>query len=204
MKDKELLTAIAGDDPRKHNDALKWLYSHPVVNAKIKEWVYATNLILAEPDDILQEAIVALNKSIRSGRFRGGSKVITYLLGICRNKLYDHFKKKSNLQYSEFLTMIGDDSLGYDPFAEGEEEALEKQRIEVLHQILEQLEEKCEEGIRLSHFRSMKMDIIAEKLGLKNAGQARKKVSRCRTYLRKLIEEHPRFEELFGEFVSKS
>ncbi len=197
----QIVKAIKGADSRQRNEAIQSLYVDQTVRLKVGEWLGNYKLNKFEVGDVLQQALVALDDNIRGDKFKGDANVRTYLLAICRNVIRSEVRKTDRITYDEELTMnrekdAFDGEVGFDPLS-GEEE----ERDEVLLKIIREMKENCRKGIQLFHLYGKTMAKVAEELGLKNANQAKKAVSRCRKQLRQLIEDHPLFDELFSELT---
>ena len=180
------------------NHALKYLYTDPKINAKILDWAKGYNLRNKTVDDVLQEGVIKLDELIRNDKFRGESKVETFLLGICHNIIRDSVKKVSRIHFKDSFTEAEMDKVSdyTDHIVVEEETAIERERDAGLRKILQSLSEKCQESLRLYYFESKSMSDIAVARGLANAGQAKKNVYRCRESLKKLIVKQPELMQL--------
>ncbi len=187
------LQGILSQKEEERNAALKSLYMNPMINAKVKAWSKLYNLTQAEPDDILQEAIIMLDEKIRKGSFLGKSKVTTFLLGICHNMIRDKVRRVNRVilkpEFNDSEQMP--ESQFYDQLELVETSEWESERDRTLEQLLNGLDSKCREALKSYYFLRMSMAQIAERRGLKNAVQAKKAVHRCRMKLRDLIQSSP-------------
>lgn len=193
----DLKAALLSSDDNERNNALKILYMDKAINAKINEWSRACNLKSKEPDDILQEGVIILDRKVRDGSFRGESNVKTYLLGICKRLIWDSVKKKEILDFQEDLG-TGPNTPSYDHFNDLEQSNEEKTRDNALHEIIDQLGGNCPEALKSYYFEGMKMAQVALKIGLKNDKQAKKAVSRCRQKLRDAINNNPTLSQILN------
>ena len=192
--DEDLLLAIQSNDQQLRNAALKQLYLDLTINLKVREFATTYGGNNTSPDDILQEGIILLDELIRSGKFRGNSKVKTFLLGICKNIARSGNRKlnrivlKDNWQDGE---EVGLESSPEELVLVEEKSDMANQRDEILKQLMAQLTDKCKQVLHLYYFLSYNMAKVAEARGLKNANQAKKAASRCREQLKKMIKEQP-------------
>lgn len=189
----DLQEALFSNDSRAFNEGLKSLYLDPKINAKINEWCKYRNVKNKEPDDILQEGIMILVENIQNGKFRGDSKVNTYLLGICKFLILGSAKKKDIISLQGHF-QEGDEKVAipmYDHFEEIEQTEAEQTRDTTLMEIIEKMDEKCQTALKLFYYEKLKMAEIAIKRELKNAQQAKKAVGRCRDKLRIVIKSNP-------------
>lgn len=186
---QDLTESILSNDPHRQNKALKSLYMNPMVNAKVKDWAKLYNLRDKTPDDVLQEAMVLLYDMVLDGRFRGSSKVETFLLGICKNLIRDSVKKVSRIQWKESFTdaELKSEDEAADQVLLTEQTAEERRRDEALESVLGQLTANCRESLKLYYYQNKSMTEIAEARQLANAEQAKKAVHRCRESLRTLV-----------------
>ncbi len=60
-----------------------------------------------QAEDLVQDTFLAALKSI--DRFRGESHIRTYLIGILKNKVYDHYKRASREESYEAVDASGDE-----------------------------------------------------------------------------------------------
>lgn len=200
MSPPDLTAALTGTDPQRRNQAFKTLYMSPVVNGKIRDWAKMYNLRDKMPDDVLQEGIILLDELIRSGRFRGESRVETFLLGICKNLIRDSVKKVNRVVLKDAFTdaaLYSEDELA-DYLELSELTQAEQRRDNALLEAMSRLTDKCREALRLYYFEQKSMAEIALARALANAEQAKKAVFRCRESLRGLVKEHPALGAVFN------
>ena len=191
-----LQSGILSSDPAKRNQAFRLLYESRQVKAKIREWADFYGLKGMANSDVLQEAIILLDKTVREGKFKGESRVETFLLGICKNIIRDGSKKASKViladSFSDNLTDEGD--IADNNLMLMEQSDTEMRRDDALKKAMSQLTEKCQENLRLYYFDNQAMAAVAAARGLANAEQAKKAVSRCRQSLREIIAENTFFQ----------
>ena len=196
----DLAQAIRSGDAVRRNQAFKQLYMSARVHGKIREWVKTYNLTGKEPDDILQEGMILLDKLVCSDRFRAESKVETFLLGICKNLIRDGVKKVRRVVLKDSLpesALQSEETLA-DYLEMQETTEAGTRRDQALHEVLRQLTDKCQEALRLYYFEQKSMVEIAAARSLANADQAKKAVYRCREQLRDLIEGNTTLQQLFN------
>lgn len=190
---EDFVEAVRSGDPARRNRAFRTLYESRVVIATIADWTKFHKLTKHEPEDILQEGILKLDELIREGTFRGGCRVETFLLGICKNLIRDGVRTRSKVslkgQITEAECPDADAVADRLEFAEQSED--ERRRDELLDQSIENLRENCQDALKTYYFEQKTMTDVAERRGLANADQAKKLVHRCRQYLRDLINGNP-------------
>lgn len=203
MSPTDLTAALFSSDQNRRNQAFKMLYKSPVVNGKIRDWAKMYNLRDKAPDDVLQEGIILLDDLIRTGRFRGDSRVETFLLGICKNLIRDSSKKVTRVIFKETLpeeALKSEDQLA-DYLEMSELQEHEQRRDNALSEIMKKLTDKCREALRLYYFEQKSMVEVAAARQLANADQAKKAVFRCRESLKDLIGNDARFRHLTTDHV---
>lgn len=197
----DLREAIFSQDSNAINKVLKSYFTNPIINAKVQEWGRNYNLKNKEPNDILQEGILILFDKIQNKTFRGESSETTFLLSVCRNLIRDSVKKKEILDFQEHF-QEGDKLVKiptYDHFGELEKNETQEKRDKTLLEIIEEMDPKCEQAMKLFYYEKMKMAEIAIKRGLANAQQAKKALSRCRKKLRLVIENNPTLMDILNQ-----
>ena len=190
-----LQTAILSHDERVRNRAFRLLYDSQKVKAKIREWMDFYKLKDRTSGDILQEAIILLDETVRNGRFKGESRVETFLLGICKNMIRDGGKKASKVVLADtFADNLTDEDDAADRIVLADELSdSEKRRDEALKISFARLTQKCQDALHLYYFDNKSMAAVAEIRGLADADQAKKAVHRCRQSLREILTENPFF-----------
>jgi RNA polymerase sigma factor (sigma-70 family) len=160
---------------------------------KIKKMIWTFKNMTLEPEDIFQEGFTRAILNIRAGRFRGESSFATYLNGICRNICLKQLSKKGFSQP--------------ELYPEQNEEENHFEKLKILLQVKEQLNEKCKNIIDLRFSlnesgdtgepdKCLSFDEIADRLQL-SAVNARQRFKRCLDKLRELISSSPDLSECF-------
>ena len=187
--------AISDGNERVRNRAFQLLYQSLKVKVKIREWMDYYSLKDRTHTDILQEAIILLDETVRNGRFRGECRIETFLLGICKNMIRDGGKKASKVTLAEDfdINLTNEEDVADHLVMGDESQNWEKKRDNELQDGLGQLTEKCQESLRLYYYDSQSMANIAKARGLADADQAKKAVHRCRESLRKILTENTFF-----------
>lgn len=206
LKDSEILDALKSKDPNRRNLALGSLYKNEKVRIKIRQFLEHYNADKVDFDDVLQEGIIRLDENVRHNKFNEQSKISTYLISICRFVILNFLKKKEDATFDPTTYMSDEEKLNA-PLAESLIEANEfrdekKHRDDILIVLIKQMRAKCRDGITLFHINKLSMAEIAQEIGVKNANQAKKTISECRKQLRKMILEHPLYNDLFSASIS--
>ena len=128
-------------------------------------------------DEIMVETMYEVWKT--AGRFRGDSKVTTWVLGIARNKVLMAFRSRSSAPHEDiddFADIL--DSETPDAFAV----LAEKQTAELIQRCMQRLSDKHRECVHLTHFEDMSMPEVAAVLGIPE-GTVKSRLSHARAQL---------------------
>jgi len=176
--DVELVRAMANGDTQ----ALDVLYSrHGSMLLSYLTGQLRNNRQLAE--EVLQDVMLAVWKSAH--RFRGDSKVRTWLIAIARNQAIN-IRRKRRLQWVELHETHASDGTG--PL-----EAVARQdRAETLHEALRQLPEAQRETLELVFFHQLSGPEVAEILDI-SVGTVKSRLHRAKETLRRLLDDEALF-----------
>lgn len=130
------------------------------------------------------DAVVTLSEQIASQKFRGDSKISTYLYRIFFNKCVDVNRKKSSnrITTTDEFPVLAEDSKNMQELLELGDE------VKQLHGILDRIGEKCKQILIDWGYHGYTMDEIAERAGLKNAESAISQKYKCFTKLKKELK----------------
>lgn len=136
-----------------------------------------------ECNTIFNDSVITLVDNICRDKFKGSSKLDTYLLGIVKLKWYKTLKTR-NTGFVEFKKEIGDfdleDSLEYDDL---KDELIDKAAIK-----MKLLDDACRTLLLKFYYEGTRLSVIAEQMEL-SSGFVRIKKGRCLKRLKSLIEE---------------
>ncbi|MBK7474017.1 MAG: sigma-70 family RNA polymerase sigma factor [Betaproteobacteria bacterium] len=128
-------------------------------------------------DEIMVETMYEVWRT--AGRYRGDSRVTTWVLGIARNKVLMAMRSRPNVRYEDIddYADIIDSEVpdGYALLAQ-------KQTRELIQRCIQGLSEKHRECIHLTHFDDMSMPEIAAVLGIPE-GTVKSRLSHARAQL---------------------
>lgn len=179
--DTSALIAAIRNGGRDEEKAIGYLIDQDF--GKIKNMIVKRNGSVADAEDIFQEALSVLILNIRKGAFKGDSTIHTYIYAICKGLWFKRFRKFS--KESEYQSgMIVHDLDEETP----EVTMLESEQKRLLHQLFDNLRDKCKDVLLLWGM-SYSMDEIATKLEFSNAQVAMNKKNKCLKQLRKLMDE---------------
>lgn len=133
--------------------------------------------------EVLSEGVMVFLKNIDQGKFRHGSQLKVYLVGICKYIWWDRSKKAASaktISMEEYQEPVLEEAMS--------EHLDRKETVKVIQHCLHQLKEACRELFRLRYFEGepAAWEVIAERLGYDNAQVARNKGQRCMKSLKKI------------------
>lgn len=138
----------------------------------------------ADAEDLFQEGLVALWRNLEAGTYevRPGTRLSSYLVGLCRNRWIDRTRRASfrRERHAEELPDRPDD---FEEVAEEEREARAREALAAA--ALEQLGERCRELLTAFYFERRPLAAIAAERGI-GAATAKNEKYRCMQRLRKL------------------
>ncbi len=141
-----------------------------------------------EANDAYTDAIIGLRKQIVNGKFRGESKISTYLYQIYQYKCIDKIRSKTagKIDAVDQFPNISDDSS--DIFAH----LSIKEDFARVNQLMEKLGGKCKQILLDVLFYQYKLEEVAKRAGLPSAQHASDRKYKCLQKLRKMIPAHAR------------
>lgn len=170
--------------------AIRALVGDDVLRQKIRSYILTNSGEASDAETIFHDAIVAFVKTVFTKKeFRLTTHLHGYLLGVARNLWMNELRRKKKnhtVSIDHASTSAGDtDTIAL---------LLKGERGKILKMVLDVMRKKCKEV--LMHWASgFKMVEIAEKLGYKNAGVAKKKKSECMKELYGYLRENPHIKE---------
>jgi len=121
-------------------------------------------------EDIFQEAFLSFVVNVKRGKFRGESKLSTYINTIAKYKFFNHSKKRKpwTEDISELEIVVD----------ENDDTTYDSERIEELTSKLEALDEKCKTLLRSFYFKGTDLKNLSTEMGI-SYDFIRQKKSRC-------------------------
>ena len=133
--------------------------------------------------ELLSEGVMVFLRNIEQGKFRHGSQLKVYLVGICKFLWRDHRRKGVALKQvpiEEHLEPVLKENVG---------DHMERLEIvELIQKCLGQLQQACRELFQWRYFegKPAAWEVIAQRLGYENAQVARNKGQRCMKSLKEI------------------
>lgn len=180
--DQQLIEMIQSGDPLRWNQALDYLYSanNFGIRNQIVSYVKKQGGATEDGQDICHDAFIIAERNIRDGRFRGQSRLDSYIIGIAKWLWWNKQRKQKPI-------------LGLDLELSGmieksvEEFLLEKEQKEIIEQAIQALPEHCRKVMALN-LKGYSNTEISETLNHQNKKQTENKLTRCRQALREILQ----------------
>lgn len=157
----------------KRQQAIATIYQDSQLKNQVVGFVKNNSGSADEGIDIFHEGIIALDANIRQDKYRGEGNLNGYLFSTCRFLWLNKLKRNKKMIYT-------DESTTLDQVTEDTPETLSlaEEQKDIINQLLSKLGEKCQQILELWKL-SYSMEEIAEKVGLDNAGIARRQRYNC-------------------------
>ena len=156
-------------------------------------YVKRNNGTEADAQDIFQDSLLALIKTIRNDKFIEGNKVESFLLHVSKNLWINHITKKDNALNRQDVTTMENRFSHNDT----NNSMLKTERAVEVNKILELVGERCKELLLLANYENVSMKLIAIQLGLSSEDVAKSTHYRCKQKMIALVKERPEIYELF-------
>lgn len=167
MTDQEILVCIRRKEFEK---SVKELYKHySLVQGTLYKYGASDSLI----PEIFNDGLVLLLEKAQASDFQLSSKFSTYLTGVCLNLWRNESRKISARQRMELDAEIDQNYA----FLEYDSEKEEKLRI--LDTVLEKIQDRCKQLLRLFYFENKRMAEIAETMGFSSEQSAKTQKYKC-------------------------
>lgn len=184
--EKDLIAAVKYS-PEERDKAMRFMVEEMGLYFIVKGEVLSGGGDEADAKDLFQECIMVLYHSIRSGAFRGESKISTYFTTIARRKWWRMNRKKSR-----FSRQLYPEHYFSEPQAEEAPDMaiIAGEERHALRHVLQRMSARCRELLRL-WMHGLAPDVIAQRMGFSSGRLAKKETYRCRKRLRRFIDENP-------------
>ena len=188
--DEEIVRNICGED-RGRNAALRYWYQQNHLHEWIRLYVMNWNGSEADAHDTYVEAFIVFERLIRNGQFKHKSSLSTFFMGIAKWQWFMIRRKRNAVE------TIDPDML--DTFLiEVEDDLLNKEKEEVMEQLLGQLGDRCKKVLTLYKL-GYSMQEIATLVGFSSDAMAMKEAHNCRKKLKALIESQQDWMDLLKQ-----
>ncbi len=167
----------------KRQRAIAKIYNKKELRNQVVAFVHKNSGSRDEGVEIFHEGIIALDENIRKGKFRGESSISGYLYSICRFIWFNKLKRNKRMAYTD-----QEQELDQVQHETPESLSLASEQKAILDTLLGRLGAKCKQILELWKL-SFSMEEIAERVGLGNAGIARRQRYNCYQKLLSIVEQ---------------
>lgn len=182
--DQEIKEAIE-QGGKQLNKVMTYIYNESNYRADIFKYIRSRGGTVEDAEDVFQDGIRNLIICIRKGQYRGESSLKGYLFGVCKNLWFKQFNKQvKQIEIKASMTIADTEDPGPEVLIIG------KEREELIIGLLTSLGPACKKVLSLWRL-SYSMKEIAEEMGYKSDGVARKKKHQCFQGLLQVLKDHP-------------
>ncbi len=192
FSDDKILEDLRSDDESRINKALRILYEqhYPLALKIIKRRGGTEN----ETADIYQESIIAFYEAVRNNKFRGDSKISTWLHSTISNQWSVEVRQSRKYKTSSIENFTNEfrqekDNAGQD----------NSELMKLVWKTLEMIDEKCKQVLIDYYYHRLSMKEIMKKMGFKSEQVAKNKRYRCKERLDEIISEKPRLKQQLNQ-----
>jgi RNA polymerase sigma factor (sigma-70 family) len=174
----------------KRQQAIATIYQDSQLKNQVIGFVKNNSGGADEGIDIFHEGIIALDANIRQDKYRGEGNLNGYLFSTCRFLWLNRLKRNKKMIYTDEsakLDQVMDDT--------PESLSLAEEQKDIISQLLSKIGEKCQQILELWKL-SYSMEEIAEKVGLDNAGIARRQRYNCYQKLLAIVDQEPELKNI--------
>jgi len=167
MTDQEILQYIRR---KEFNRAVRELYKlEPMVRGILHKYGAPDTVI----PEVFNDSLVLLLEKVQKQEFQLTSKLSTYLTGISLNLWRNQSRKLSNQKRVELDVEIAKS------YAFVEYDAEKEEKLRLLDTILEKIQDRCKQLLRLFYFENKRMADIAKTMGFSSEKSAKTQKYKC-------------------------
>ena len=183
LTDEKIVLLLQSGNSSQQDKALNHLYGE--YYGMIESMILENSGNKEQVKDVFQDGIIVLFNMIQKSEFELRSKLKTLLYSICKKKwLMVIRKEKRNTAFEE-----------KHEFIQVEEDHFEKivlnEKKNLIVELLNNLSEECKQTLLMFYYEKLKMNKIAEMMGLASEAVAKNKKSNCMKQLRKIVANNP-------------
>ncbi|MBK9150924.1 MAG: sigma-70 family RNA polymerase sigma factor [Saprospiraceae bacterium] len=186
MQDAEIVEKLRSGSISARNQAFHYLYHSERLRNKIRSILSPWGVEHEQLHELIQYAMIVLDRKIREADFTLTSSVETYFCSIVKNKyLYerqDSLKKRKIMEISEATEVETAET----PFADLDDEKVKT----LLWSIVEKMNERCK-ALLPRWALGTNGDELCREFGFSTPEQAKKETYRCRQKLKEYVNDTP-------------
>lgn len=183
--DPQVILAIKSGDP----EGIKSLYHQ--YYKMISEFILNNSGSKEDAEDIFQETLIALITKVRSSDFQLTSKLSSYIYSISRNMWLYRLRK---IKHGPFILKENQEAVA-DESLIPELEVFEDKHA-LIAKVFDKISVECQKILSGFYFEEKALKDIGVQMNY-TEGSIRVKKSRCMDSLKKLVEEHPDYNQIF-------
>lgn len=187
--DQSLLNDIK-EGGMKRQEAIAKIYRDTKLKNQVISFVKNNSGDGEQGIDVFHEGIITLDDNVRKDKYRGDGNLKGYLYSTCRFLWLNKLRRNKRMVYTEIEGTL-DQVVVETP----ESLSIEEEQKTVLNDLLQQLGEKCQQILEMWKL-SYSMEEIAEKVGLGNAGIARRQRYNCYQKLLGFVSDRPELKNI--------
>ena len=180
---KELVEHLKGE-VKQCNKAIHWIYNNELYRRKIFGFIRSSGGAEDAAEEIFQDGILNLVKSVRAGNYKMEYPLENYLFGICRYLWFKWLRRNSKYKTGELPEQ-------YNPVDQNTPEILllEKEKRETVAELMDKLGEPCKTILELWSAGHSAEEIAAAMSY--STDYARLRVYRCKRKVEELLDNDP-------------
>jgi RNA polymerase sigma factor (sigma-70 family) len=165
LKEKELIAALKEG----REDALLQLYRDNYTS--VRNYITRNNGTYDDAEDVLQDAVIVVWEKVKLNQLELHVKLSTFVFAVVKNKWLKQLRKNGRIDYVEEHFKS--------PSVEVNEEQMVDERVTLVKDMVEKLDDVCKKLLTYFYYHEMEMDKIAENMGFANANVAKSKKYQC-------------------------
>lgn len=175
--DEEMIAALLGAMPEREQFFI-YLYERSGWRKWLVNYVCMEGGNEQAGEDVFQETVILFDRNIREGRFKGGSALKTYFLGIGKQYWFNRQRGIKPVSLEQRPEQTHQET--------PEHVFLTAERLRIVNDILDNIGTHCKKVLSLYKL-SLSNEEIARELGLSNPELAKKYAYRCREKFRAYV-----------------
>lgn len=189
VSDQTIIDSIRNGE--KIEPTVRYLYANYFES--LASYVRSNNGNDQDAEDIFQECIVVFIDTVRQGKFRGDSKVKTFLYAIMRNLWLNELKRRNRATHRE--TKYYDEN---PKIEESVHVSLRENEVKIqVASLVAQLGENCQKILNLFYYQEMPMKEIYQEMGYENEQIARNMKYKCMKKMHALLDANEDMKQHF-------
>lgn len=189
VSDQAIIDSIRNNE--RIEPTVRYLYAN--YYNSLASYIRSNNGNDQDAEDIFQESIVVFMEAIRQDKFRGDSKIKTFLYAIMRNLWLNELKRRNRALQRE--------SRYYDNNPKVEESVQtslrETEARQQIASLVAQLGNNCQKILNLFYYQEMPMKEIYQEMGYENEQIARNMKYKCMKKMHALLDANEEMKQHF-------